>query len=442
MDREPKSLRPKTGSVNKTTANDDLCRLGELCAELSRARAPKKLLQTLAEFLADRLNANHVFFLVRAEEREKLVAVAAVGLDDDPYRAQKFAYARLLAHWVERTGLPLVVQDPKEDRRFQDPPPGFQQAVSEPLFTPEGPLGGVVLLFGSPGKTAGELGEESRRILETVTSVLALVQTRETYRKCNKKLSHRIKEHERELVITRRLASSAELITEMSRELRAPIANIAAVIGQLDNAMEPDDPRRSMLEVVTTEAARLNRVVGDQIELAQTPVVKLDLQDLNRILSECLLLVAGELKKRKVRVTKRLGTRLPFLLVEAELMQRVFLNMIRAGIESAAPGGRMKAQTKRTGNKVEVIIAADGVRAAGRALEELWKPFGTEEQEGDDVSIDSVQGILRENRGVVRVSSTPEWPLIFSLTFPISDNQDRRLGFIERRNRRDRRRRA
>jgi len=57
--------------------------------------------------------------------------------------------------------------------------------------------------------------------------------------------------------------------------------------------------------------------------------------------------------------------------------------MLRAGLESASPGGRLKVEVKRRGEVVDVWVAADGERRPGRALDAMWSPFTTDENRGD-----------------------------------------------------------
>jgi signal transduction histidine kinase len=181
------------------------------------------------------------------------------------------------------------------------------------------------------------------------------------------------------------------------------------------------------------ETERLHALIQEQLALAEAPELRLVPEDVNRLLRECAEIVEHELKERRVRATVRLGSSLPPLLLDTDLMRRVLLNMLRAGIGHARPGGRIKVQSKRRGERVEVLVAADGSRDVGLVLDNLWSPFRGEVEERASVSSASIQQILRDHRGVLRVSSSPDWPLVFSLILPIVDNRDRRQGAPDRR---------
>jgi K+-sensing histidine kinase KdpD len=176
---------------------------------------------------------------------------------------------------------------------------------------------------------------------------------------------------------------------------------------------------------------RLERVLEDHIEAARSPSPVLAADDVNRLVGECLSMMSDELEGAHVRVTRRLGASLPMLLLDAALMRRMILNLLRIGLESACPGGRLKVETKRRGEVVEVLVAADGKREPGASLEHLWRPFRASDDK--DVTTAGIEQILRDHRGMLRVFTTQDWPLVFSLVLPISGNQERRRGYRDRR---------
>ena len=68
------------------------------------------------------------------------------------------------------------------------------------MFGPDGVIGSVVLFFSGENQTL-PLTEEGGRILELTTSVMALTQTRESYRERVNALKARIQEQERDLLV-------------------------------------------------------------------------------------------------------------------------------------------------------------------------------------------------------------------------------------------------
>lgn len=433
--RKQKSVDGPGEAVNAEGASWD--RLAATLREVATRPASRRGLKELTRFAVDVLDARHALLLV--QKKGSMGVGSAAGLDEAEVRAPVVSYARRLAQWVERTQAPLVLTDVPADQRLPDPPPGVQCVHAFPL-TSSGAVDGAFLIFherAPAGVAAKGLPSPDLAVLSHIAA-LALARARVTEQL--RSVTRHLEETERELMHMRRRASVGDLILDMGREVRAPLAGLGAVARQVAETLDEDDTRRPLLDVIVEESVRLQRILGDQLELARSPEPELCPEELNRLLNECLMMTSGDLREGKVRLTKRLGPSIPHLLLAPDLMRRVFLNMIRAGIESASPGGRIKLESKRRGDSVEVRLTADGGREPGHVLDNLWKPFRVDDGGAGDVTAAGIKRILREHGGSLRVSATRDWPLVFTLVLPIPGNEDRRRGTSERRTEQERRR--
>jgi signal transduction histidine kinase len=405
--------------------------------ELALRSTTRKGLRELTQLAVDLLEVRHALLLVR--RNESMGVGSAAGLNDGAVRTPVVSYGRNLAKWVERTHTALVLTDVSADSRFPDPPDGVQSVHAFPLIS-SGTVHGVLLFFLGQTPTRVAADREPDSALAALSHLAALALSRGRVSDQLRQAIRDLEETERELLEMRRLASVGDLILDMGREVKTPLAGLGAVARQVAETLDENDSRRSLLDVIVQEVVRLDRILGDQLELARSPEPELCPEELNRLLNECLMMTSDDMRAGKVRVTKRLGSSIPHLLLSPDLMRRVFLNMIRAGIESASPGGRIKLESKRRGETVEVLLTADGGREPGHVLDNLWKPFRVDDGGAGDVTASGIKRILREHGGVLRVSATRDWPLVFSLVLPIPGNEDRRQGPGERRTERERRR--
>jgi nitrogen-specific signal transduction histidine kinase len=432
----------------------------------------------LAAWARDAAGADHVLVLLRfpgpdGAGQEPLAAAAKTDLDGVADRPRLFAYARALAGWVSRTRDLVTVTDAGDDPRFPDAPDGVRAALAVPVQGTGDGRGAVVALYAGDlprdgkGSTAeGDLrvpaaedaprvtaaGGDPRaaaneqvldipaaeRVLRTAAAVASLVADREAMTAEARDRAGRMDAAENELTSARRWAAVGRMALDIAEELKLPLAGLGTAVQRLRDAVAASEPDHPLLDVVSQEIEHLNRLVAEQIELGNSGDPRLGPEDVNRLLRECVELVGSDLGAGKVKVTQRMGANLPHLLLDTDLMRRVFLNLLRTAITHAAPGGRIKVQSKRAGERVAVQITADGPRDPGQSLENLWKPFMG--RPGGSVSSESIQRILRDHRAVLTVSTTPDWPLVFELSLPIADNQDRRRAAPDRRAGGDRRR--
>jgi len=325
----------------------------------------------------------------------------------------------------------------EEDPRFGPPPAGAGAALACPLLDGQDVRGVLVATLSPeedgtpPCLQAEELG--------FLSCLAGEVLVRDTLRRERGQLVRRLEECETARLQAERLAAVGELVSEMAREIQTPLASLNGFASRLAETLEPEDERRGMLEVMQREVERLDRLLGDQVEMARSPDPELFPDDINRVLEECLLLESDTIKARRVRVTRRLGADLPTLLLDLDLMRRIFLNILRGAMERMAPGGRLKVESRRKGSEVEVVVAADVPRGRGETLEQMWRPFLAEGKRPGDVAAVVLERMLTRHHGVLQVTSNSEWPLLFRLRLPIADNRDRRRPGSDRR-RRSRRR--
>lgn len=433
MGPEKESVKGRRGRVNAPAPNWSA--LLDLLDELTTRSGRAEGLSFLARFALDTLRADQVVVFVQDDER--LVSAGSSGLDDVDDRREIIGYARRLAGWVTRTGNPLLVEDSERDARFQNAPPALRWVEALPLESGGEVLGSLILLH--EGANGPAEGPEREALVAFLCRLGSMALTQRRSQETSRELLTQIEQIERELMVVRRLAAAGEMAADMAGEIKRPLGGLGALAAKVADTMEKGDSRKTHLEIIVQEVIRLDRILEEQIELATSPIPELGAEDVNRLLGETLMFVSQELREKKIRLTKRLGSDIPPLLLDPDLMRRIFLNMLRAGIEGTSSGGRIKVESRRKGELVEILVTADGAREPGQALEQLWKPFQVDDERGQDVMASGIQRILREHRGVLRVSSTPQWPLVFSLVLPIPGNQDRRMS-SDRRASRDRRR--
>jgi signal transduction histidine kinase len=159
------------------------------------------------------------------------------------------------------------------------------------------------------------------------------------------------------------------------------------------------------------------------------------------VVQDALQRVSEMLVRRRVRLLRKLAPDLPELLLDEQRIRRVVENVIGYALESVPVGGRIKVESRRSGEWVAVDIAHDGVRAGGDLLDQLFVPFGGGGAGGAAVGLGLARQIVREHGGEVRARAEGEWGAIFTFTLPIRGNEDRRRSRDRRSQRTDRRRR-
>jgi signal transduction histidine kinase len=278
--------------------------------------------------------------------------------------------------------------------------------------------------------------------LGTLADLVALAE--DQARRCEtlRQAELRQRDQQREIARNERLAALGEMAARVAHEVRNPLASIGAFARRVHDGLPENDPGREYLEIVIREAERLERMVGEQLEYATLQRPRLKLESMNGIVQEVLQAFSEPLVRRRVRLLKKLSPDLPPLLLDSERIRRVVGNILDNALESVAPGGRVRVESRRNGAYVLVEIASDGQRRPGDLMEQLFVPFALSRQGGPGVGLAVANQVLKLHGGELRVRSEGEWSTIFSFTLPIPENQDRRhQGHDRRQQRGDRRER-
>ncbi|HWN81361.1 MAG TPA: GAF domain-containing protein [Candidatus Udaeobacter sp.] len=306
-----------------------------------------------------------------------------------------------------------------------------------PLLVRERPIGAL----GVFGKIPGSILESAVFALEDQEFLLVLADQAAIAIE-NARLFTRVRETEERLregeairARIEKLAALGEMSAKVAHEIRNPLASVGGFARRLLPHFSPGTNERQAVEIIVSETARLERILSTQLEFTQLTPPRLELTDLNAVVEETLLLVLAEAQKRRVRVLKKLDPELPHLLLDADKMKQVLLNLFQNGIEALFDGGRFRVETGRLDTHVMVEVATDGDPIPGDMIERLFVPFATSKRQGSGLGLAVALKLVREHGGQIRVRSEGEWGAIFSVVLPISGNEDRRRPQGDRRHR-------
>ncbi len=250
----------------------------------------------------------------------------------------------------------------------------------------------------------------------------------------------RLREGEAIRARTEKLAALGEMSAKVAHEIRNPLASIGGFARRLIPHFAPGTRERQAVEVIVSETERLERILTTQLEFAQLSPPVLVPTDLNKVVEHTVLLILHEAQRRRVRMQKRLEPALPELLLDADRIKQVLLNLFQNGIQSLPDGGRMRIETSQHEDQVFLEVATDGEPIPGEMVERLFVPFATSRRAGSGLGLPVALKLVREHGGQIRVRSEGEWGAIFTVVLPVPGNEDRRHGadrrlrFLDRRN--------
>lgn len=385
-----------------------------------------KDLDALALGVADLTRATGCLVLLAGRTDGSLPVEGAAGLDGVTDRTELLNVARAMARASISAGaLREAAATTGEAGK------GHPAIRVEPIMA-RGQALGVLVIFG-------EWCDDVEARLARATRLAAHLVTQRLLHQEVDDLRRRLDTLELE---RKRLAPLAELgatTNDLAATSLRTLADLLAFGRRVARELTAGDLNREYMEALITEAERLDRLWTEQRELASLGRQQLAPLDLSEIVREVESSIQGEMDKKKARVIRRLTEGLPPLLLDASHIRRL-LGEILGGLMATLPmGGRLKIETRRGGDQVQVLLGADGPRRPGDSLDRLFAAFTPAAHPADGPITGLVRQIVREHGGEIGVRTDVDWPVLYVISFPIRTNQDRRKPTTERRHNRDRR---
>jgi signal transduction histidine kinase len=349
-----------------------------------------------------------------------------------------------LRRWFDADARPIRIADVSADDRFASGlPEEWGAAIAVPYRLDDKTWGiGVAIRRRSNHGASVAFDTETLEAAALVAEVAAasLARARQTER--TQEAERRLRDVESQLKHADKMIAVGERGMHVAQEIRNPIAAIAGLAKRLARDTEEGSEKREYLDIILRETDRLERVLGEQLSLAQMTKPRLKLQSMNVLVQEALEQQSDELVRRRVRLLKRLAPDLPSLLLDEDKIRQVVFNVLHYALTTVPAGGRVRVETRTGGGMVQAEIAHDGPKVPGESLDRLFVPFSATRRYGAGVGLAVAYQVVREHGGEIRARSEGDWSSIVTVYLPMRENTDRRAKPDRRAGRTERRRRS
>jgi len=264
------------------------------------------------------------------------------------------------------------------------------------------------ILFGMAGNLVNMLAEELRR---------RSTQYRQTAERLAEANVH-VRQAEEAVRRSDRLAALGQLSAGLAHELRNPLATIRTSAEMLtQNLGAENEVAREVAGFIASEVDRANSLVTRFLQFARPLQVKLEKADLAQTLDRAVALVEREAPG--IAIYKNYQPDIPPFAFDAELLERVFYNLLLNAAQATAPGGAVTLKTRAAGGTAEIAVIDRGTGIDPKQLDSIFNPFFTTKPEGVGLGLAIVAKIVDEHGGKIAVESEPGKGSIFCVFLPI-----------------------
>jgi two-component system sensor histidine kinase KdpD len=220
----------------------------------------------------------------------------------------------------------------------------------------------------------------------------------------------------------------SNLLSSVSHDLKTPLAAIAGASSSLLGATHFDEiTRRQLLETVSDEASRLNRLLENILQMSKldagaAPPNK-QWHVLEELVGSALHRVQAGLAQHHVKV--ELATDLPLLFVDGLLVEQVFVNLLENAARYTPAGSTVSVRASLDGAMMRITVSDNGPGIPAGSEERVFDKFYratplADGGRGSGLGLAICRAIVKLHGGSIKASSAPGGGAEFVIQLPLA----------------------
>jgi signal transduction histidine kinase len=228
-----------------------------------------------------------------------------------------------------------------------------------------------------------------------------------------------------------KLAESEQLsrhfLMSVSHELRTPLTAIRGHVAALrEGVLEEEAARGRSLEVIAEEALRLERLVGDVLDLAKLDARRFALLreevDMRALCERAFATFAEEARARGVDYELELGEG-AVLVTDGDRVLQIVSNLLANALHWTPAGGRVDLALGAHDGEVTVAVADTGPGIEPQERERIFRPFWSGDGGGTGIGLTIARELALALGGRLELTSEPGRGSRFVLVLPVEAAQ-------------------
>ena len=221
----------------------------------------------------------------------------------------------------------------------------------------------------------------------------------------------------------------SEFVANVSHELKTPIAAVKGFAETLlGGAVNDPDTAKSFLQIIYDESERLNRLIGDILELSKVESRRVPLQfspvELSSFTEKTVELLATEAFRKGILLDVSVE---PGLYVEADedRLRQIVMNLLSNGINYTPEGGRVSVKVDGDDDHIRIRISDTGIGIPKKDLPRIFERFyrvdkaRSRSSGGTGLGLSIVKHLVELHKGTIAVDSKVGAGSVFTIELPV-----------------------
>lgn len=228
----------------------------------------------------------------------------------------------------------------------------------------------------------------------------------------------------------------SEFVANVSHELKTPIAAVKGFAETLlAGAIDDRETATSFLTIIRDESDRLNRLIGDILELSKIESRRAPLQfspvEMPQFLERLKEMLSADAAKKAISLDVSTEPEL-FLEADEDRLGQIVINLMQNGINYTPEGGKVKVRAEyvpgddgEDSDKVRITVSDTGIGIPKRDIERIFERFyrvdkaRSRSSGGTGLGLSIVKHLVELHHGTIRVESAVGVGSHFIMEFPM-----------------------
>jgi signal transduction histidine kinase len=211
-------------------------------------------------------------------------------------------------------------------------------------------------------------------------------------------------------------------LMSVSHELRTPLTAIRGHVEALREGLADDpDARAQSLDVIASEAGRLERLVGDVLDLAKLDARRFTVLreevDMAGLLERAYTVFGDEARRRKIDYRREVASR-PVIVSDGDRVLQIVSNLLDNAFRWTPDGGTIELSLRAQDGTVAVGVSDTGPGIMVEERERIFRPFWSRDGGGTGLGLAIARELAVALGGRIELDSTPGEGSRFELVLP------------------------
>jgi signal transduction histidine kinase len=209
----------------------------------------------------------------------------------------------------------------------------------------------------------------------------------------------------------------------VSHELRTPLTAIRGHVEALREGVVTDEEMRvASLTVIAAEAERLERLVGDVLDLAKLDARRFTVLqeevEMERLVDRAYAAFGEEARRRGIDYRCAVDAK-PVIVTDGDRVLQIISNLLSNAFRWTPDGGRIELELKASNGTVSVAVDDSGPGIPASERERIFRPFWSRDGGGTGLGLAIARELAAALGGQIRLNSSPERGSRFELVLPL-----------------------